>query len=133
MATTLINSANFSGTLDEQFLTFASNQVSTNTLSVANNFTETEEGEQPCWISGCLQYSICVANDTGKSFNNVTMTDTIDISIAKFDFTYGVAVNGTQLSQVNYEYDRVSGLLTVALPNMPTNTMADVTFQVVKI
>lgn len=81
------------------------------------------------WLNGILTYEITLTNNSAYNYNNLVLTDTLDISLISF-VNNSLKINGEVYS--NYTYDENTGLLTINLDDLNVNTIKKITFDTIR-
>lgn len=98
-----------------------------------DNLDISKTASRTSWATGLLRYTITINNQTALPYVNLDVTDTVDPALATLvDGT--VTINGTPaVSPTNYEFDVLSGLLTVYIPEVPATSTTVITFDVERV
>lgn len=103
----------------------------TSVVNIIEGLTFTKDSDQTNWISGNLTYTITIDNQTDKSYVKPVVTDTIDTSLV--DFVDGsVKIDGITATELEYEYNTSTHILTINLEDIPPLEDSTITFQVAK-
>lgn len=81
------------------------------------------------WLNGILTYEITLTNNSAYNYNNLVLTDTLDISLISF-VNNSLKINDEVYS--NYTYDENTGLLTINLDDLNVNTIKKITFDTIR-
>lgn len=122
----LTNIADVTGTYDSIPTTLTSEAIITDLIS---GLTIVKTADKQNWATGYLTYTVEITNAAENPFENPTFTDILDPTLIKLvDNT--VKVNGTTTT---YNYDTITGKLTVELETIATEGSSTITFQVQKV
>lgn len=126
----LINIASSVGTYDG-----FSTQMDTETviIQLVDNLEITKAASRESWATGDLTYTITIDNQATLPYETPVVTDTIDPALATLiDGT--VTINGNPAtSPTDYEFDQISGLLTVYLPDVIASSNTIIEFDVSRV
>lgn len=124
--TNLTNKADIEATYGDTGMpiSFSSNDVTT---KIIDGITVTKSADKTYWVDGPLTYTIVVANNSGSTLSDGTLTDSLDAAVL-FDQTYGVYLNNSKTTDFNY----AAPTLTVNLPTLNNADTATIKFQVTK-
>lgn len=81
------------------------------------------------WLNGTLTYEIILTNNSTYNYNNLVLTDNLDISLISF-VNSSLKINDEVYS--NYTYDENTGLLTINLDDLNVNTTKKITFDTIR-
>ena len=123
---TLSNQAKVNGFYNTEPMELESNILETTLVS---GLTVVKSADQEIWVSGELTYTVTVTNDAEAHFSAPTFTDILDITQIKL-VADSVEVNG---NPTTYTYNSATGLLTVILSTITTETSTIITFKVERI
>lgn len=91
--------------------------------------TITKSADKQNWSSGNLTYTIVLDNQTITSYVNPSIVDVIDNNLV--DFVIGsVTINGSKMSEENYDYDNNMHTLMIRLDSLSANSETTITFSV---
>lgn len=119
----LSNSASVTGTYDTSLLTLTSNEVIT---EIVSGITITKEADKQKWLDGNLTYTITVENNSNDDFQSPKLVDVLDPNLIKL-VDGSVQLNGVDTA---YNYDDVTGTLTIDLKTITVGETSVITFRV---
>ena len=126
----LTNTATSVGTYDGLSTEMTSEAV---VVLMLDDLTITKSADRQVWVTGNLTYTITITNDTENDYETPVVTDTIDPTLATL-VPDSVTINGVPAtSPTDYTFDDVTGLLTVNLPDIVSESNAVIVFEVYRV
>lgn len=123
--TNLSNTASVTGTYDTSEISLNSNTVLT---KIVDSLTIEKAVDKQKWATGELTYTITITNNAENTFETPVLVDVLDPALVSL-VTDSVTIDKVA---TNYQYDEVSGTLTVNLANITVGTTSVITFRVQK-
>ncbi len=123
--TNLSNTASVTGTYDTSEISLNSNTVLT---KIVDSLTIEKAVDKQKWATGELTYTITITNNAENTFETPVLVDVLDPALVSL-VTDSVTIDNVA---ANYQYDEVSGTLTVNLANITVGTTSVITFRVQK-
>lgn len=120
----LLNQGLFLGTLG----TDTGVEVATTIAStrLIDGLVATKTADKEVWVNGELTYTIKITNESGEDYKNVTLTDSLDISLIDL-VPNSVYVDGTQTA-----YTYASGVLSINLSSIDDGSEITIIFKVTR-
>ena len=111
------------------------NSIPTSITSVASVVTMveglsiTKTADKLVWADGELTYTIVITNDADQTYENVVVTDILNITLVEL-VDKSVTIDSVQATTGEYEYN--DGTLTVNINDIVASESKTVTFKVTK-
>lgn len=123
--TNLSNTASVTGTYDTSEISLNSNTVLT---KIVDSLTIEKAVDKQKWATGELTYTITITNNAENTFETPVLVDVLDPTLVS------LVADSVTIDNVaaNYQYEEVSGTLTVNLANITVGTTSVITFRVQK-
>lgn len=125
----LINISTVDGIYDELEVEMSSDPVS---VFLIDDLSITKEADKEGWVSGPLTYTITIENDTEEDFETPILTDIIDPTLATL-IDESITIDDVPIDEEDFTFDDVTGLLTITLPAVDSESTMVIKFQVERI
>ncbi len=122
----LTNEALISGLYDGDSVDVNTDPITT---TIVQGLTAVKEADKDKWVDGYLLYTITLTNEASFPLTNAVFYDTLDVT------KIVLVANSVKINNVAapYNYNYITGLLTVVLPDVAVSETMVITFQVEKI
>lgn len=124
--------------LNNEVLVTNNNDTSTSITSKAlvlvmiEDLTITKASNKGVWVDGYLTYTITINNQTDENYTSPVVKDIIDTKLVKL-VPNSIYVNNALLDNNKYNYNEITGELTINLDDINALNKTIITFQIEKI
>lgn len=124
--------------LNNEVLVTNNNDTSTSITSKAlvlvmiEDLTITKASNKEVWVDGYLTYTITINNQTDENYTSPVVKDIIDTELVKL-VPNSIYVNNALLDNNKYNYNEITGELTINLDDINALNKTIITFQIEKI